>query len=158
MATARNGRVDRARNGEYFTSLLTGQSGGNQGATFRCGLDNQHTSRQARDNPVPAREIGGHCGRSQRELGDDRALVGNGESQFLVAGRVESVGTGSDDRDRLSIGGEGAAMCRRIDAKCQSADDGQAFARQCAGKAFSCLHALWRGIAAADHGQSRFGE
>ena len=154
MTAAGDWRMNRAGNGEYLTPLLGGQTGGDQRTALGCRFNHQDAARQAGNDAVAARKVVGDRRGAERKLGHDGAAFGNRDGQLLVARRVNAVGAGPDDGDRLSLGGEGATVGGCIDTEGEAADNAQALGGQVPGEALGSLDTLRGGIAAADHGDS----
>ncbi|MCY1433587.1 hypothetical protein D9M71_496190 [compost metagenome] len=156
VAATRARVVDRARNGEHLAALLGSQAGGDQRTAGRAGLDHQHAEGQPADDAVAPGEIAGVRRRRQRQLGDQRAALGNDAlSQPAVALGIDALETGAEHRHGGAAGRQGALVGGAVDAQRQPAGDHEAAAGQAAGEGRGGIQSRPAGLTAADHGQLR---
>lgn len=128
VAAAGDRRMNGTGNGEYFAPLFGSPTGSDQRATLRGGFDDQHAARQPGDDPVATRKVRGDGRRTERKFGNDGAAFGDGQRQFLVAGRINAVGASADHGDGFATGGQRATVGGGIDAEGETADNAQALA------------------------------
>ena len=100
-------------------------------------LDHHDADRDARDQPVAAREVAGARHVAERHFRDrGAALRQDVEQQILVLGRIDAVVAAGQHRDGAA--GEAGAMRGLVDAARQTRDDDEAggaeIARELAGE------------------------
>jgi len=111
--------------------------------------------REAADQAVAAREIGGKRTCTERKFRHQRAACGELVRQLAVARRVNDVGAGTEHRHTACGSGQAATVRRGVNAERKPADYGQAGVGECPGKDFGIGQALRGRMAAADDGQRR---
>src|SRR5688500_5942732 len=82
MWTARKRVIDAAREREDGPAMVVaGGTGGDEGAAFFVGFDDEHAARHAADNTVATREVFTRGRGAQREFADDRAALSDRSKQ-----------------------------------------------------------------------------
>ena len=155
VAALGHGGMDRTGNGEHFPPLLGGQPRRYEGAALERGFHHQNSPGKSGDDPVAAGKVGGERRGAEGKFGNDQAFFGDGQCQIAVAGRVDAIDTGADDRQGRSGPGQGTSVGGGVDSQGQSADDGQAVAGQGRGEGCCRSDAPGGGVAAADDGYTR---
>ena len=135
---------------------IRGHACADQGAGTLRGLDHQGRQRQAGHDPVARREVPPQRPGAGRMLADHRATPGDSGVQAGVGDGIGDVGTGAEHGQgqaarHFQRGGMGGG----VDARRQSAGDGDAGFGQCAGEQPGVVQAAGAGATAADDGQLR---
>ncbi len=138
--------VDGAWDGEDIAVLVERGGGGDHGAPFNARFHDECRNGNAADDPVAAGKIHGVRFGSHFIFGDQSPRVRDPFRQRAVLGRVDPVNARANDRDGAALGPEGRAMRARIDAACQTADDGQAFPGQVRGKTLCMMKPYEEGL------------
>src|SRR4029079_1961078 len=117
MTTLRQGRMDRAGNGESLATLLQRRACGDQRSRGKCGFDHQCAASQPADDAVAPREVLLGWRSTERKLGNQKALLRDLASKFLVSRRIAQVDTGAQNRDGRTLSLKPAAVRGRIDSE-----------------------------------------
>src|SRR6266568_1235636 len=141
--------MDRARNGEYFAALFGSEFCSDHRARGKRCLDDEATAGEARDQTVATGKVARCRRRTQRELGEQRAMPGNLSGKGLVAPGIDDVDACAEHSDSRPAALQAAAVCRTVDPERQAAYDSQPGVAEGARKALSVFKALGRGITAA---------
>ena len=96
--------------------------------------------------------------RPQGKFADQESVVPDGLGQLPVRRRVDDIDAAAEDGDRDALSGQRAAMCGRVDARGESADDREPALGQSAGELEGRVGSRASRIAAADGGQLRLAE
>ena len=148
-------RVNRAGNGKYFPALLGGEARRDERAAVRSGLHDQAAEREAADQAVAAREMGGEGARAKRKFGHQRTAVGEFMRESAMAGGVDDVGAGPEHRDAAGSAGKPAAVRRAVDAEREPTHHSQAGIGKRPGEGLGIGQTLRGRVAAPDNGERR---
>jgi hypothetical protein len=153
MTAARERIMDRSWQRKDLAALLRGKPCRDQRAAALRRLDDERAEADAADQPVALRKQLLARVHAERELADQRATCRDLLTQRLVARRVDSIDTMAEKRDRVTTGGQRAAVRRRINTLGEAADDGKAEARQVLCELESIALSASRWVAAANDGE-----
>src|SRR5438067_2332381 len=150
MAALGKWRVDRARDCEYFASLVRSTARRDERAGFKRCLHHEAAARETADEAVTPREIVCDCCDPERKFGKQQAARSYFSRKLGIARRVNHVDPSAKHRDGRGAACQAAAVRSGVDAEGKPGDDRQSGFAQRKRELLGIPGTLCRGVSAAD--------